>query len=318
MTKRNSVCAGIDSPRVPTSMQRHQFAIQFQARSGASSSEDASSSATAMGTWPQDLNHPHGSDPSGTTSSAHHFGYTSEIPPVPLPPGSPSYPQGEAYPLQSEIQQQHRVLHTHIFKEVVATPQSGHPNRLMVTEVDRWGEERNRQPEFFFNGIVGHVRSDDGGNINSWDQATRLANYWRRFYNIPEVHDENTSWNSSWHNYQQPSDNADRTSEGHEVPPESEMEDDASITANLGTLPIPSQIYQLATVLHNILISDKNSNAAILEKLENPQDDLNASPIQVFTAGDLAHLASHLAATSQTLAQHAQNLEMEDLSEIDN
>ena len=203
--------------------------------------------------------------------------------------------------IQSEIQQQHRVLHTHIFKGVVATPQSGRPNRLMVTEVDRWGVERNRQPEFFFNGIVGHVRSDDGGNINSWDQATRLANYWRRFYNIPEVHDENTSWNSSWYNYQQPSDNADRTSEVHEVPPESDMEDDASITANLGTLPIPSQIYQLATVLHNILISDRESNAAILEKLENPQDDLNASPIQVFTAGDLAHLASHLAATCRLL-----------------
>ena len=80
---------------------------------------------------------------------------------------------------------------------------------------------------------------------------------------------------------------------------------------------IPSQIYQLATVLHNILLTDRDSNAAILEKLENPQEDLNASPIQVFTAGDLAHLASHLATTSQTLAQHAQNLEMEDLSEID-
>ena len=64
-----------------------------------------------MGSWPQDLNHPHGSDPSGTTSNAPQFGYTSEIPPVPLPPGSPSHPQGEAYPLQSEIQQQHRVLH---------------------------------------------------------------------------------------------------------------------------------------------------------------------------------------------------------------
>ena len=75
------------------------------------------------------------------------------------------------------------------------------------------------------------------------------------------------------------------------------MEDNASIAANLGTLPIPSQIYQLATVLHNIHISDRESNAAILEKL----------------AGDLAHLASHLAATLQTLAQHAQNLEMEDL-----
>ena len=187
----------------------------------------------------------------------------------------------------------------------------------MVTEIDRWGEERNRQPEFFFNGIVGDVRSYNGGHINSWDQATRLANYWRRFYNIPEVHAEHTSWNSSWHNYQQPSDIADRTSEVQEAPPESEMEDDASITANIGTLPIPSQIYQLATVLHNILLTDRDSNAAILEKLENPQEDLNASPIQVFTAGDLAHLASHLATTSQTLAQHAQNLEMEDLSEID-
>ena len=105
---------------------------------------------------------------------------------------------------------------------------------------DRWGEERSRQPEFFFNGIVGDVRSYNGGHINSWDQATRLANYWRRFYNIPEVHAEHTLGNSSWHNYQQPSDNADQTSEVQEVPPESEMEDDASITANLGTLPVPS------------------------------------------------------------------------------
>ena len=186
----------------------------------------------------------------------------------------------------------------------------------MVTEVDRWGEERNRQPEFFFNGIFGHVRSEDGGYINSWGQATRLANYWRRFYNIPEE-PENIPWNSSWQDHQQPSDNADRTSEAHEAPFESDMEDSASINANIGTLPIPSQIHQLATVLFNILNSDRESNAAILEKLENPQDDLNTSPIQVFSAGDLAHLASHLATTSQTLARHAQNLEMEDLSEID-
>ena len=265
MTKRDSVCAGIDSPRVSTSVQRRQFAIQWQSRSGAASLDDASSSANAMGTWPQDLNHPFGSDPSGTTSNTHHVGYTSEIPPVPLPQGSPSYPQGEAYPLQTEIQQQHRVLHTHILKEVVTPSHTCRPNRLVVTEVDRWGVQRNRQPEFFFNGIVGHVRSDDYGNIDNWDQATRLANYWRRYFNIPEVHEEN----ALWHNFQQPSDNADRKSDAHEAPPESEMEDNESITANLGTLPIPSQIHQLATVLHNILISDRESSAAILEKLEN-------------------------------------------------
>ena len=158
MTKRDSGCAGNDSPRVP--MQRRQFSLQFQNRSGAASSEDASSSAT--GHWPQPLNPPHGNDQSGTPSGAHHFGYASETLPVPLPSGSPSHHQGEAYPLQSEIQQRHRVLHSHIFKEALGNQQAGHPNRLMVTEVDRWGVERNRQPEFFFNGIVGHMRSEDG------------------------------------------------------------------------------------------------------------------------------------------------------------
>jgi hypothetical protein len=54
-----------------------------------------------------------------------------------------------------------------------------------------------------------------------------------------------------------------------------------------------------------------------LRSLRIPEDDLTASPIQVFGAGDLAHLASHLATTSQILSPHAQHLEMEDLSELD-
>ena len=61
-------------------------------------------------------------------------------------------------------------------------------------------------------------------------------------------------------------------------------------------------------------MSDRDCNAEMLEKLENPQDDLTASPIQVFTAGNLAHLASHLA-TSEIHARQAQD--MEDLSDID-
>ena len=81
-------------------------------------------------------------------------------------------------------------------------------------------------------------------------------------------------------------------------------------------VPIPSQIHQLASLLHNILLSDREYNAAILEKLETPPADPNANPIQLFTATDLAHLASHLSITSQTLAQHAQNHELDDISEI--
>ena len=93
------------------------------------------------------------------------------------------------------------------------------------------------------------------------------------------------------------------------------MEDDDSTAANVGTASAPSQTHQLATVLWNILNTDRESNAAILEKLENPGDDLGANPVQVFTAADLAHLASHLAQTTQALAQQAQD--MEDLSDID-
>jgi hypothetical protein len=61
-------------------------------------------------------------------------------------------------------------------------------------------------------------------------------------------------------------------------------------------------------------LPDREYNAPILEKLENPPADPNANPIQLFTASDLAHLASHVAITSQTLAQHAQNHELDNIS----
>jgi len=94
------------------------------------------------------------------------------------------------------------------------------------------------------------------------------------------------------------------------------MEDDTSVTVETGNLSIPSQVHQLASVLHNILPSDREFNAPILEKLETPPADPNANPIQLFKASDLAHLASHLSITSQTLAQHLQNQELDDISEI--
>ena len=93
------------------------------------------------------------------------------------------------------------------------------------------------------------------------------------------------------------------------------MDDTDSITANAGAASVPSQIHQLAAVLWDILNNDWDSNAAILEKLEIPGDDLSSNPVQVFTAADLAHLASHVAQTTHVLSQQAQR--MEELSDID-
>ena len=62
------------------------------------------------------------------------------------------------YPLQSQLSQNQRVLHTQLFKEVITGHGANQVRRLMVTEIDSTGQERNRRPEFFFNGILGHVK----------------------------------------------------------------------------------------------------------------------------------------------------------------
>ena len=183
----------------------------------------------------------------------------------------------------------------------------------MVTEVDSQGEERPRQPEYFFNGIVGHVRAANGSYIDSWQQATRLANYWRCYYGIPEPEENYQQWHQQW----QSSDHADQTSERQDSYQESEMDDNTSNAANGGVLPVPSQIHQLASILYDILSNDREANAAILEKIETDHSDLATDPCQIFTADDLAHLASHWATTTQTLSEHALRMQMEALSDID-
>ena len=153
-----------------------------------------------------------------------------------MPISNPTWHQQEAYPLQSEMSQHHRVLHTHIFKEVITYQTETPVRRLMVTEVDNHGTERNRQPEFFFNGIIGHVRPQGGGYIDSWAEATRLSNYWRRFYNIDQVHEDHTAWYPQEHQYHGPSDNAALGDDDAAI---SDLADDISVAVETGHMPVP-------------------------------------------------------------------------------
>ena len=315
MTKRDSLLAGFTSPSTSMSMPRRHSRSHGCPNSTAapSDSNHLSRSVTEFTesiTWPSFP----GANSSGQSS---HYGYSTAPPSVPLPASADRQtpiPPGreEAYPLQREIEEKRRQLHAHFFTEV-RTPQADRSQpelcRLMVTEVDRYGVHRNRQPEFFFNGIIGHIRADQNGWIDSWDQATQLANYWRRDFNIPEVHPE-----GNWHHDSQVSNSVNQVEESQESLLGSEMEDTDSIIVNAGAASAPSQIHQLATVLWNILNNDREANMAILEKLENPGDDLSMNPVQVFTAADLAHFASHLAQTTRHLSQQAQ--QMEELSDI--
>ena len=129
--------------------------------------------------------------------------------------------------------------------------------------------------------MIGHVRPRGGGYVDSWAEATRLSNYWRRFYNIDQVYEDQSGWypqedQSAWHpqdhQYHGSPDNAALGGEDAEI---SDLADDTSVAVETGQLSVPSQINQLATVLYNVLIADREFNAPILEKIETAPADPN-------------------------------------------
>ena len=305
MTKRDSLRAGLTYPSSSMSTSR---------RASWRSRDHGHPNSTAA---PSNLLHHHSSDitsqagpslsplPSGENTS--HFGYSSENMATPIPspadhqaPIIPSTPV-ESYPLQQEMTEVRRQLHAYYFIEVQShANDDNHTShrRLMVTEVDRRGHHHNRQPEYFFNGIIGHIRAGPNGWIDSWDQSSQLANYWRRYFQIPEI-----SPYGNWHTHQE--ENPESPNSVHN----SGMTDTDSIIANADINPPPAQIHQLATFFWNILNNDREANMAILERLEDPEGDLSRHPVQIFSAADLAHLASHLAESTRTLSIQARRME---------
>ena len=189
MTKRDSSFAGITYPSSSMSMPRR---LSWRSRGHGQSSSTAA---------PSDSLHPSRSDtapqagpsisPTGSGEYTPHYGYSSAnlATPIPSPadhqaPILPN-PTRETYPLQHEMEEVRRQLHAYYFVEVQSpSDDNTQPalRRLMVTEVDRRGNHHNRQPEYFFNGIIGHIRAGQNGWIDSWDQSSQLADYWRRYF----------------------------------------------------------------------------------------------------------------------------------------
>ena len=117
------------------------------------------------------------------------------------------------------------------------------------------------------------LRPRGGGYVDSWAEASRLSNYWRRFYNIDQWYsqEDQSAWHPQDHQSLGSPDNATLGGEDAEI---SDLADDTSVTVETGHLAVPSQINQLATVLYNVLI----------EKIETAPADPNANPIQVWSA----------------------------------
>ena len=153
-----------------------------------------------------------------------------------------------------------QVLHTQMFKKVTRGYGPDAVSQLQVVEAGNKGVERVRGPEFF-HGIVGHVRDAWGGRVKSWREANRISNYWRRYFDIEEV-PYHSPQSESW-----PQSSACETESQNDVTdaydPENQDEDAMSTAAQPGVhdTPVPAQIHQLATMLHNILMEDQEYNA---------------------------------------------------------
>ena len=88
-----------------------------------------------------------------------------------------------------------QTVHTQVFKRASRGFGDHTEHQLQIVEQCSHGEQRNRRPEFFFHGILGHVKDWYGNPIDTWDNANKISNYWRRFYEIPEVsYEESGAW----------------------------------------------------------------------------------------------------------------------------
>ena len=232
MTRRDSSFAGLTHPSSSMNKSRR---VSWRSRSHGQSSSTAAPSDRMQP--PRGDNDPQAGSflsPNASGEYTTNYGYSSAslATPIPFPadhqaPIIPT-PTEESYPLQQEMEEVRRQLHAYYFVEVQSPPEDDDQpklRRLMVTEVDQRGRHHNRQPEYFFNGIIGHVRAGQNGWIDSWDQSSQLANYWRRYFQIPE-----TSPYGNWRPYQ--ADGPESPISAHE----SVMEDTDSLIAMLTSI----------------------------------------------------------------------------------
>ena len=185
--------------------------------------------------------------------------------------------------LTTYFQPRQRVVHTQLFKLIEVGEGPHRRSELWISEADWQGCERLRHPEHFFHGIVGHVKDKWGHSIYGWREASRLAKYWRRYFQVEE----------GPYNYHQ----AEPHEEQADIfipanPADDEMaDDDANDTSTMGIPPetadqvlsVPLQISQMARIRYDVLIRDPEFNAPILKLIQTPlESNVRPSPARTW------------------------------------
>ena len=157
MTKRDSHFAELPSPRT-LNMESHDIDMPT-----------AGPHSYAAPAIPGPDSHPQAT--SSTTPSSNH--------PPQIPPLLVSNVAHRGRPRQ-------RVGHSILFKILEQPlPMGGFSREILVEETDARGYTQPKSLEFFFNGIIGHLRDRWGYALDYDRLCSQLANYWRSWFGAP-------------------------------------------------------------------------------------------------------------------------------------
>ena len=173
---------------------------------------------------------------------------------------------------------------------------SGRVSReILVEETDAQGYTHPKSLEFFFNGIIGHLRDRWGYTLDYDRLCSQLANYWRSWFGAPTTGPVfEYSDPEPWTNYEQEQTTFPPPTSG--PPPETETQ-------------IPVQILQVAWLLNSIMEAQSEGNAALVHEIRStPPGTLRDLHLDRVDHAALVHLSMNLAImTNRLVQQHDPN-----------
>ena len=182
------------------------------------------------------------SHPQASSSNKPSSNNPSQIPPLPLPN------------VTHHGRPRQRVGHSILFKVLENTLPTGELSKtILVEETDARGYTQPKSLEFFFNGIIEHLRDRWGYGLDYTRLCSQLANYWRSWFGAPTIGPVFKDYTEpvAWENSEQP------------PPP-------TTVTHNLieSDVQILVQVLQVAWFLNAFIELHKEGNAELVREIQ--------------------------------------------------
>ena len=125
---------------------------------------------------------------------------------------------------------------------------------ILVEETDACGYTQPKSLEFFFNGIIGHLRDRWGYGLDYTRLCSQLANYWRFWFGAPTI-------GPVFEDYTEPApwENSEQEYVGTPQPPTP-----ATHILTESDVQIPVQVLQAAWFLNAFIELHKEGNAELV------------------------------------------------------